>query len=695
MTTKNFLLFQAGKQGGSGRTLPEELFKPENVGKALTIQNADDDEYVGVTDIRPEFTFSTDVDVDRFSDAYARGAVLVFQDTVVSEGPRPTQTTRRFNLVSEFRTPGRPYVTLKFECVDGETVYKISVTYDLAARSLTFGDIDSYDMLEAVHHDATLDGDGTEANPLKVVGGGGSSGPSTLFKTVADMQAASLNVGDVVETAGFYSVNDGGGAKYQIQSTGTANGMDLISVAGGKIASFMNSGDGVYPEQIGFKKSSTSHDFSIYAQRLITLGHRRILLYSSEYTYNLYTTLRITSPDVQIVGGLGIRSGLSSRIECYASGLALNIEHAEFKLENVYLSNESNQNSGVIGIASFETDEDRYPHFGYKFKNVNVSRFEKGFSLCGSVHWHHTFDDVKVSECRIGLYTENFSHLFKFKHFYTNHCTDNGIYAKSEMYAWTFTDCNFGSVSNAIKLVKWPGASVRFSQVAFVGCSFEYDTNASTINNVSGFLDVGDDIEISISMVACSFSLIRLMPGGLDSPGYPNARAISLGNKSAISFIGCQGAKLVEDEVKLQLVNEQRPPKNYSGSFRAINCYNILRPNFGYAYTNVVHINDDDIDSLTAVKTRASSSIGDCNDFMPAGNGKYAIAEVNSFSGTANLPTGLSGFGLLECFSMVDGTRIMQRLTASNNKIYYRRRAYDSGRWENWGAWYQVSLTAV
>ena len=41
--------------------------------------------------------------------------------------------------------------------------------------------------------------DKTKKLPIELLGGSG--GPSTLFKTVADMQAASLNVGDVVETA--------------------------------------------------------------------------------------------------------------------------------------------------------------------------------------------------------------------------------------------------------------------------------------------------------------------------------------------------------------------------------------------------------------------------------------------------------------------------------------------------------------
>ena len=52
-----------------------------------------------------------------------------------------------------------------------------------------------------------------------------------FFDTVADMKAATnLVAGDYAKTAGFYSVNDGGGALYKITDTGTANEMDVIAV---------------------------------------------------------------------------------------------------------------------------------------------------------------------------------------------------------------------------------------------------------------------------------------------------------------------------------------------------------------------------------------------------------------------------------------------------------------------------------
>lgn len=51
-----------------------------------------------------------------------------------------------------------------------------------------------------------------------------------FFDTVADMKAADLADGEFAVTAGYYAVNDGGGAIYKISDTGTADEMFTIAV---------------------------------------------------------------------------------------------------------------------------------------------------------------------------------------------------------------------------------------------------------------------------------------------------------------------------------------------------------------------------------------------------------------------------------------------------------------------------------
>lgn len=60
------------------------------------------------------------------------------------------------------------------------------------------------------------------------------------FDTVSDMATStSLVSGDYCRTGGYHSVNDGGGAIYRI-GTGIANGLDIISCAGGLVATMLD-----------------------------------------------------------------------------------------------------------------------------------------------------------------------------------------------------------------------------------------------------------------------------------------------------------------------------------------------------------------------------------------------------------------------------------------------------------------------
>lgn len=70
------------------------------------------------------------------------------------------------------------------------------------------------------------------------------------FDTVADMQAATLEAGDVCHTNGFHAAGDGGAAWYFITNVANANDMNVIELNGGLYA-YMIEGDYVTPEQLG------------------------------------------------------------------------------------------------------------------------------------------------------------------------------------------------------------------------------------------------------------------------------------------------------------------------------------------------------------------------------------------------------------------------------------------------------------
>lgn len=80
------------------------------------------------------------------------------------------------------------------------------------------------------------------------------------FDTVADMQAAvGLTAGMVCHTNGFYSAGDGGAAYYTISASGTANGMDVLSCAGGLLATYVKVGQAL-PRQFGAEQTQDAHD---------------------------------------------------------------------------------------------------------------------------------------------------------------------------------------------------------------------------------------------------------------------------------------------------------------------------------------------------------------------------------------------------------------------------------------------------
>lgn len=414
-------------------------------------------------------------------------------------------------------------------------------------------------------------------------GGGGSSSPSTLFKTVADMQAASLNVGDVVETAGFYSVNDGGGAKYQIQSTGTANGMDLIAVAGNKIAKVLIV-DSAYPEQLGYKRGDATIDVVPYFQRIVQLGVRKITLHASAQYYYMLQPYVMTSPDIEIVGGLGIFSGYSSNINYKSSSSVsitdecmFKIEHRRLKFKNVYLLNASNK-----AVPCFLSNTSNGNHEGSEFENVHISGFDVGFRLWGDTCWQYRFTRVNILACRLGF---DLTHTFFMN--YLNECyiaaTEIGVYSKSEFNCVTFENCNFTCFNRCCLFehrdFEQQPILFRLSDVQFICCSFEFDTPQTIPENTSGcFVKVNDLVEMKMKFDSCGFSIKKLRitnSSGVIQSEVKTTTCFAFGELTRVTFANCLGPNFVTFDLNKYLFDRTRPTLKKFGSLKIINCMNI------------------------------------------------------------------------------------------------------------------------
>lgn len=91
-----------------------------------------------------------------------------------------------------------------------------------------------------------------------------------VYNNVDDMKSdLLLSDGDVCETLGYYSVNDGGGATYVIHDTGTANDIDIINLNNGKIANL------IYERIINVRKLGAkgdgAQDDSVIINRAISI----------------------------------------------------------------------------------------------------------------------------------------------------------------------------------------------------------------------------------------------------------------------------------------------------------------------------------------------------------------------------------------------------------------------------------------
>ena len=80
------------------------------------------------------------------------------------------------------------------------------------------------------------------------------------FDTVSDMKSATnFENGSFAQTLGFHSVNDGGGALYQITNSGTADEMSIIAIGDGTLKAHLIASEG-NPLQFGAYGDNTHND---------------------------------------------------------------------------------------------------------------------------------------------------------------------------------------------------------------------------------------------------------------------------------------------------------------------------------------------------------------------------------------------------------------------------------------------------
>lgn len=480
--------------------------------------------------------------------------------------------------------------------------------------------------LSSVVHDNTLTGDGTEDSPLHAVGGGGEVVvASTLFKTVADMQAASLNVGDVVETQRFYPFSERvfdddypGGCQYRIISNPSQTdldeglGKDLIQLDNGLYAK-ANLFNEAYPEQIGYKIQygpTNGVDLTPYIQRLAKIGITHIKLHrtghyngpdSQNAVYRIKDKCELTR-SVRISGTHASSSGYSTFISFTPS--ASNTDKVMFEckkrdiiFEDLVLDNPSTANISNNGTCIKISDDGSgrgTSSLGNQFYRLNIQRFKYGIYGASGFLWHVTVGHCVWANNYINVRLERLVYTTKFYNCLFNNASYRSIEVGSP-FTLQFDTCNFGvKPSNDCLLyverwsnpVEQPPVAERDGEISFINSQFEYEQAGEDVYADVGkgkFVYCEDNAITSLFFTNCIYINTPLARHS----NYA-VRLFSLGKNSTVSFKGCLGPLsdvdittaghenfFLEKDFDKLFFDESRPCRKIIGGISVERCYGI------------------------------------------------------------------------------------------------------------------------
>lgn len=391
------------------------------------------------------------------------------------------------------------------------------------------------------------------------------------FDTVEDM--LNSKSAKFATTRGFYEPNDGGGASYVIvdilPKSESVNGMDIIQMKDGRIAKLIY-GDEICVDCIGMKKNDETYNLRDYMEHIVRVMKRNVILLNAGWYWDLRPWI-VPHTSVKVIGKHWM-NGEDTRILFRStrtdSGASVFVpEFSEFVLENVNLYNADRQDAhpekpprkAVYCYLDGDYYGQAVGHRGFIFKNITVGYFDVGFELGGKIKWNMQFDNVRCSQCRIGAYVWGHALVCNFSLFYPDHCSESGIVLSWNSNAISFDHCNFGTINNAVKLLHGPEGFCNM-HMTFNSCSFEVDENVTNKNAL--FLDVEDDIPVSIGFIGCNFNWGKLRD---------NCHCFAFGNGTKVYYLGCQGPEngwyTPDSEYDYQaLWDPTRPPKKEIGS---------------------------------------------------------------------------------------------------------------------------------
>ena len=433
-------------------------------------------------------------------------------------------------------------------------------------------------------------------------GGGGTIAAGTIYPNLQDAVAdeANLSLGAIFETNGFHTSGDGGAARYLVSDTGTANGMNIVQLAAGKLAVLQIENDELYPEQVGCITEDSSFDCTAIFNHIWTICHT-IKLHARRYWFNGYLTPPIASKIIgDVIYSTDQFTQLSELATKRSGDYFIYLEHKEVLIENVMITNRSNNGSfpvvstGGVGIRCNDWGGDT-SHFGYTLRHLRLQGFRKGIEFQGSVKWNVNLDDIRATQCYIGIEFGESTFATRFERIHTDRCVYRGVNIHGEANIG-FYDCNFGSVNTAVGIELYAMSNYRNAQLNFYNCNFECDDQTITSKR-SIYFDIDDGVDSVINLSGCRFIQNQ-------ATNTQSNRCIGLGKNTIMNMIGCELRDNTGAVYDTSLFwDESRPPLFKFGSIKFISSnVGVPRPSFTESkYDKCVVSTDDDTLEMVAI----------------------------------------------------------------------------------------------
>lgn len=437
-------------------------------------------------------------------------------------------------------------------------------------------------------------------------------GETQFFNTVADMVACGDPDLKFAVTMGFYSIGDGGAAKYVV-GAGTQNGFSSFKLASGLVARLVIEENYLYPEQVGYSSDDQTKDLRTYLFYIT-----RDLLIDTVRFYNRRYYQKgpwiVPRQGISLIGSSNSGNQQNDGIYYFTrifytstrtddGACVFNCEYREFRLENIELRNldaEDPSKPPRIGIYTLNFNDNpsdpnyhHNDHYDMIIKNVRIGGFEYGLNLTGNIKWNLQLDNVRCSACTYGC--RIFGHVLvaTFKLFYPDHCKV-GVLIDTLSVAVSFLYCNFGTTERCIVFENGIESS-PYGQYTFVGCNFELDETPSGPRPAL-FLDVEENYRAMITMIGCNFNF-----GLIGQSAFVNqCFCFKLSGQTEMTLIGCQQS---DSRWNDQLFNPSYPAKKKLGSVNIIHSENVARPNYPAEYLPTMDIDGSIItDSLNVLE---------------------------------------------------------------------------------------------